>query len=73
MAKSAVKFIAVGYHPFNKYAKFSEKLIFLTPRYGHVHVRIRGQEMLVFRKILRTYSGPLQALSYWGGGQYFSK
>ena len=34
-------------------AKFSEKLTFLTPRY--VHVRIRGSEMLVFRKILRTY------------------
>ena len=33
-------------HPFSTYAKFSEK---------HVGVRIRGSEMLVFRKILRTY------------------
>ena len=37
------------------YAKFSEKLLFLTPSYAHVRVRIRGLEMLVFRKILRTY------------------
>ena len=36
------------------YAKFSEKLLFLTPSYAHVRVRIRGLEMLV-RKILRTY------------------
>ena len=37
------------------YVKFSEKLTFLTPWYAHVRVRIRGLEMLVFRKILRTY------------------
>ena len=29
-------------HPLSTYAKFSEKLTFLTPRYGHVRVRIRG-------------------------------
>ena len=28
-------------HPFSTYAKFSEKLTFLTPRYAHVRVRIR--------------------------------
>ena len=42
-------------HPLSAYTKFSEKLIFLTPWYAHVHVGIRGLEMLVFRKILRTY------------------
>ena len=41
--------------PLSMYAKFSEKLIFLTPWYVHVCVRIRGLEMLFFRKILRTY------------------
>ena len=47
-------------HSFSIYAKFSEKLTFLTPRYAFltpwyaVRVRIRGQEILVFRKILRT-------------------
>ena len=43
-------------HPFSTYAKFSEKL---------VRVRIRGLEMLVFRKILRTYlmDDPKQALT----------
>ena len=48
-------------HPLSTYPTFSEKLTFLTPRYGHVRVRIRGLEMLVFRKILRTYlmDGPL--------------
>ena len=40
-------------HSFSTYAKFSEKLTFLTPWYA-VRVRIRGQEILVFRKILRT-------------------
>ena len=34
-------------HPLSTYAKFSEKL--------KKHVCIRGSEMLVFRKILRTY------------------
>ena len=42
-------------HPLSTYAKFSEKLAFLTPWYAHVRVRIRELEMLVFRKILRTY------------------
>ena len=37
------------------YATFSEKLTFLTPWYAHARVRIRGLEMLVFQKILRTY------------------
>ena len=37
------------------YAEISGKLTFLTPWYAHVRVRIRGLEMLVFRKILRTY------------------
>ena len=42
-------------HPLSTCAKFSEKLTFLTPRYVHVCVLIRGLKMLVFRKILRTY------------------
>ena len=42
-------------HLLRTYAKFSEKLIFLTPWYAHVRVRIRGLQMLVFRKILGTY------------------
>ena len=42
-------------HPLSTYAKFFEKLTFLTPWYAHVRVRIRGFEMLVFRKILCTY------------------
>ena len=29
-------------HPFSTYAKFSEKLTFLTPRYAHVRLRSRG-------------------------------
>ena len=33
----------VRVHPFSKYAKFAEKLKFLTPRYTHVRVRIRGK------------------------------
>ena len=31
-----------GDHSFSTYTKFSEKLTFLTPRYAHVGVRIRG-------------------------------
>ena len=48
-------------HPLSRYAKFSEKLLFLTPWCAHVRVRINGLEMLVFRKIFRTYlmDGPL--------------
>ena len=42
-------------HRLSTYVKFSEKLIFLTLWYTHVRVCIRGLEMLVFRKILRTY------------------
>ena len=41
-------------HPQSMYAKFFKKLTFLSPRYAHVRVRIRGLVMLVFRKILRT-------------------
>ena len=37
-------------HPLSTYAKFLEKLTFLT-----VRVRIRGLEILVFLKILCTY------------------
>ena len=39
----------------SKDAKFSEKLTFLTHSYANECVRIKGKEMLVFRKILRTY------------------
>ena len=47
--------IIIRGHPLSTYAKFSEKLTMLTPWYAYVRVRIRGLEMLVFRKILRTY------------------
>ena len=46
--------IGSGGHSFSTYAKCSEKLTF-TPWYTHIHVCIRGKEMLVFRKILRRY------------------
>ena len=39
----------------NYVRKIFRKTNFLTPWYAHVRVRIRGLEMLVFRKILRTY------------------
>ena len=42
-------------HPFSTYAKFSGKLALLTPWYAPVRVRIRGDEMLAFQKILRTH------------------
>ena len=42
-------------HPFSTYTKFSEKLTFLAPWYARPRVGISGSEMLVFRKILRTY------------------
>ena len=45
----------LGDHSFSTYAKYFEKIIFLTLSYIHVSVRIRGYEMLVFRKVLRTY------------------
>ena len=41
--------------PLSTYAKFSEKLICLTPWYAHVRVRSRGLELSVCQKILRTY------------------
>ena len=40
---------------FIKFAKFSEKLIFLKPWYAHLLVRITGYEVLDFRKILQTF------------------
>ena len=42
-------------HLLSTYAKFSEKLAFLTLWYAHLRIRIRGVEMLVFPKILRMY------------------
>ena len=48
-----IHFYARG-HPLSTYAKFSEKLTFLT-WYTHVRVRIRGLEMLVFRKMFSIY------------------
>ena len=42
-------------YPLSTCANFSVKLTFLTLWYAHVRVRIRGLEMLVFRKILRMY------------------
>ena len=45
----------LGGHSLSTYAKFNEKLIFLTPSYAHVRVHVRGVEIIVFRKILRTY------------------
>ena len=42
-------------HSFSAYTKSFEKLTFLTRWYEHVGLRIRGKEMLVFRKILLTH------------------
>ena len=42
-------------HPLRTDVKISEKLTFLTTWYALVRVRIIGLEILVFRKILRTY------------------
>ena len=50
-----VKFKGFRGHPLSTYAKFSDRLIFLTPCYAHVRVRIRELDILVFRKTLRTY------------------
>ena len=47
--------ILVRDHSFSTYEKFSEKLMILTFWYTHARLRIRGWEMLDFRKILRTY------------------
>ena len=44
----------ISCHLLRAYVKFSEQLTFLTPWYVHVHVRIRGLEILVSRKVLRT-------------------
>ena len=54
-------------HPLSMYAKFSEKLTFLTSWYAHIRVRNRRLEMLVFQKIVRTYlmDGPLLKNSLW--------
>ena len=52
---SVKKNVIIWGHPFSVYAKFLEKLTFLTPWYAHVRMRIRRQEMLVFQKILSTY------------------
>ena len=45
----------IGGHPLSTYSNFSEQLTFLTLSYAHARVHINGLEMLVFRKILRTY------------------
>ena len=42
-------------HSFGMYAKFSQKLTFLTPLIRTYMCVSRGQEILVFRKILCTY------------------
>ena len=42
-------------HSFCTYGKFLENLIFITPWYTHVRVRIRGQDVFVFCRILCTY------------------
>ena len=42
-------------HPFGTYAKFFEKLAFLTPWYVHVRVRIKGWKMLVFAYVLNGW------------------
>ena len=42
-------------HSFSTYAKFPEKLTFLTHGYAHVRVLIRGVKVEVFRKVLRRY------------------
>ena len=41
--------------PFSAYAKFSERLPYYTAWYAHVHLRILGSGMLVFREILLNY------------------
>ena len=52
---TTILMIVLRGHPLSTCTKFSEKLTILTPWYAHVCVRIRGLEMSVFRKILRTY------------------
>ena len=41
-------------HPFSRYAKFTEKLTFLSALYAHVCVGTRGQELIVFQKNLHA-------------------
>ena len=43
--------ILIRVHLFSTFAKFFEKLTFLTPRYAHLRVRIKGYEIILFRKI----------------------
>ena len=40
------------YYKKTKPARFSEKRTFLTPWYGHVHVRVRGKKYLFFGKFV---------------------
>ena len=47
--------IVIRCQPLSTYAKFYEKLNISNPLIAHVRVRVRALEMLVFRKILRTY------------------
>ena len=49
------KIILLRDHPFSTYAIFSKKLTFVIFLYKHVHVRVKGEKMLVFPKILSTY------------------
>ena len=44
-------FEALRDHLFSTFAKFSGKQAFLTSWYTHIRVRIRGWEILVFRKV----------------------
>ena len=53
--ESVKQYFTIRDHPVSTYTKFSEKLTFLTPRYAYVPVRIKRLEIMVFRKILRTY------------------
>ena len=59
--ESNLNLILYGGGPLSTFAKFSEKLTFPSSWYAHVRVRIRGSQMLVFRKMLRTYlmDGPI--------------
>ena len=36
--------IGIWDHSFSTYAKFSEKLTFLTPRYAHIRIRVVGRD-----------------------------
>ena len=45
----------VSYNPLSTYAILFEEISFVTPRNAYVSVRISGYEMLVFRKVIRTY------------------